>query len=286
MRLQNVFTILALLALAALVFIVVRSLSAPKSHVEAVKIERPAGPSGLPQIYVARENMEVGTFVDAKDLEPHDWPQAAILPTQLRTDQVQQSDLIGTVVRDRIVKGEPLSRDKLVRPGDRGFLSAVLLPGMRAVTIPIDNISSHAGLMLPGDRLDVILTQNIGGTATGGQAHVGETIVRAVRVLAMGSNFSPPTGDKAGSADDHARSATLEVTPKQAEMLSVAAQLGTLSLALRSLPATESDEIEDELATSGADLSKPASPTWGGDVSKAFSGGANVQIMRGSGETQ
>jgi len=285
MRLQNVFTILALLALAALVFIVVRSISAPKPHPEAVKADRPAGPSGLPQIYVARETMEVGSFVSASDLQPHDWPQTAILPSQLRTDQVPQGDLAGAVVRERIVKGEPILSEKLARPGDRGFLAAVLRPGMRAVTIAIENVSSsHSGLLLPGDRIDVILTQNIGGTANGGRAHVGETIVRAVRVLAIGTALSRP--DKADNIDDHPRSATLEVTPKQAEILSVAAQLGQISLALRSLPATESDEMEDELATTGADLTKPSAPTWGGDVSKAFSGGADVQIMRGSGEVQ
>lgn len=284
MRLQNVFTGLAVLALAALVFIVVRSLTAPKPQVQVIKLEKQAS-GQMPQIYVARDSMKVGTFINAGDLEPRDWPEQAILATQLRVDQVPASDLAGAVVRDQIAKGEPILREKLVRPGDRGFLAAVLLPGMRAVTVPLDNITGHSGLLQPGDRVDVILTQDIESKeASAARAHVGETIVRAVRVVAVNAVLNP--AEKSENVDDHPKSATLEVTPKQSEVIAVALKLGTLSLALRSLPATESDELEDDLATTGADLTKPTDPTWGGDVSKAFAGGASVQVMRGSGDQQ
>jgi pilus assembly protein CpaB len=285
MRVQNVFTVLALLALAALVFIVVRSLSAPKPLLAGTKIQRSTGALiKYPQIYVARENLEIGSFLDVKDLEPHDWPEQAIIPSEVRVDQVKASELAGSVVRERMVKGEPIFHEKLVKPGDRGFLSAVLFPGMRAVTIALDNITGHSGLMLPGDRVDIILTQSVGGAASAGEAHVGETIVRAARVLAIGKALKAP--DNPENVDEHPDAVTLEVTPKQAEAVSVAKQLGNLSLALRSLPSTESDRVEDELATTGADLSKPSAPTWGGNVSKALSSGTNVQIMRGSGEHQ
>ncbi len=200
MRLQNVFTVVALLALAALVFIVVRSVFGARPRTEAAKVERVATPNGhLPQIYIAKNTMEVGAFVNASDLEAHDWPEQAILPTELRADQVPTSDLTGAVVRERIERGEPILREKLVRPGDRGFLAAVLLPGMRAMTVAVDNISGHSGLLIPGDRVDVILTQNIGG-ANGGHSHVSETIARAVRVLAMGTQMNPPKSD---NVDDH-----------------------------------------------------------------------------------
>lgn len=278
MRLQNVFTLLALLALAALVFIVVRSLSAPKPQPQTARVEQPAQRGKYPQIYVARENLEVGSFIDANDLEARDWPEQAILPAQVRADQVQPSEIVGSVVRNRMVKGEPILRENLVKPGDRSFLAAALTPGMRAVTIPIDNISGHSGLLLQGDRVDVILTQNVASATTAAQARVGETILRAVRVIAINSTMAAPQNTE--TVDDHPRSVTLEVTPKQAEAVAVARELGTLSLALRSLPQTESDEMEDELATTGADLSKSTAPTWGGNVSKAL-GGTNVQVMRG-----
>src|SRR5262249_918598 len=153
-------TLLAIAAIAALVFIVFRSVVA-KPKAQPVKVEH-VQPGHLPQIYVARATMEIGSFVNAQDLEPRDWPEQAILPSEVRADQVALTDLAGAVVRGRIVKGEPILRDKLVKPGDRGFLAAVLLPGRRAVTVPLDNITGHSGLLLPGDRVDIILTQKIG----------------------------------------------------------------------------------------------------------------------------
>jgi pilus assembly protein CpaB len=285
MRLQNVFTFLALFALAGLVFVVVRSLSAPKPPSQAPKVEqaRPTPTHGT-QILVARNDLGVGSFVTANDVETHDWPESAILPSQLRADQIPVSDIVGSVVRERMVKGEPVLRDKLVHPGDRGFLAAVLLPGMRAITIAVDNVSSHSGLLLPGDRVDIILTQNLTNANSPARAHVGETIVRAARVLAVGTAMAPP-GKAGENVDDRARTMTFELTPKQAEMLFVATQIGQISIALRSLPATAADELEDQEATSGADLTKPTSPTWGANVSRALSGGPSIEIMRGTSGT-
>jgi pilus assembly protein CpaB len=284
MRLQNVFTIVALAALAALVFLVVRSITAPGQNAgRATNVERQgAAQSNLPQIWVARDDLKVGSFVAARDLEAHDWPPSAILPGQLRVGQVKASEIAGAVVRQRIAKGEPVLMAKLVKPGDRGFLSAVLLPGMRAVSIGVDSVSADSGLVLPGDRVDVILTQRIGGSDAPGRAHVSETILRAVKVLAVGTRLSPPADSK--EVDDRPKTVTLQVTPKQAQALEVASSIGSLSLSLRSLPQTKADAMEDELATKSADLSKPKTPMWASDVSHALSGGGGggVQIMRGS----
>ena len=281
MRLQNLFTIVALVALAALVGLVVRSLVSPGPRVEATNVER-QGPaqSNLPQIWVVRETLEVGTFIEQADFEARDWPQAAILPDHLRVGTVQPGDISGAVVRERMVKGEPVLMAKIVRPGERGFLAAVLLPGMRAVSIGVDSVSANSGLVLPGDRVDIILTQNLTDNGSSGRSHVGETIVRAARVLAVGKDLNAPADSK--DVDERPRTMTLEVTPKQAEAVSVAASLGDIKLALRSLSATSSDQEEDALATSGADLNKPDEPTWADSVSKALGSGSNMQVMRGS----
>ena len=285
MRLQNLFTIVALVALAALVGLVVRSLvSHPRTT--ATNVERQAAAqSNLPQIWIARQTLDVGTFIDPADLEAQDWPQAAILPDHLRVGSVQPNDIAGAVVRERITKGEPILMAKIVRPGERGFLASVLLPGMRAVSVGVDSVSANAGLVVPGDRVDVILTQNLqsSGSDQAGRAHVGETIVRAARVLAVGKDLNAPADSK--DVDERPRTVTLEVTPKQAEEIAVATALGDIRLALRSLPQTASDKAEDELATSGADLSKPDEPTWAANVSKALGLGNNVQVMRGSAES-
>jgi pilus assembly protein CpaB len=285
MRLQNLFTIVALVALAALVGLVVRSLVAPAQRA-ATNVSRSAPvETNLPQIWVARQDLEIGSFVEQADFEARDWPQAAILPDQLKVGTVQPTDISGAVVRQKISKGEPILMAKLVRPGERGFLAAVLLPGMRAVSVGVDSVSANSGLVLPGDRVDLILTQNLGGDGAAGRSHVGETIARAVRVLAVGKDLNAPQDSK--DVDERPHTVTLEVTPKEAERVSVAASIGDLKLALRSLSATASDEEEDKLATTGADLTKPEGPTYANDVSRAlgWGGQGGVAVMHGSSGT-
>ena len=281
MRLQNIFTLVALIALAALVGLVVRSLI-PAQHV-ATNVSR-AGPAetNLPQIWVARQDMQIGSFVDQGDFEAQDWPQAAILPDQLKVGTVQPSDIQGAVVREKINKGEPILMAKLVRPGERGFLAAVLLPGMRAISVGVDSVSANSGLVLPGDRVDLILTQSLSSDTSPGRAHVAETIARAVRVLAVGKDLNAPQDSK--DIDDRPHTVTLEVTPKEADQISVASSMGDIKLALRSLSVTPTDEDEDKLATTDADLSKADHPTFASDVSKAlgWGGQGSVAIMRGS----
>jgi pilus assembly protein CpaB len=278
MRVQSLFTIVALVALAALVGLVVRSL-VPTQRAATTVASKSATPSHLPQIWVAHETLDTGKFIDAADFEAHDWPEAAILPEHLKVGDVQPTDIAGAVTRERIAKGEPILMAKLARPGERSFLAAVLRPGMRAISIAVDSVSANSGLVLPGDRVDIILTQSVAASGGGGR-RVGETIARAVRVLAVGTSLNAPQDSK--DVNDRPSTVTLEVTPKQAEAVSVAAALGDIKLALRSLPATASDQKEDDLASAGADLSKPEHPTWGNDVSSALSGGSNLVVMRGS----
>src|SRR3546814_12773917 len=89
------------------------------------------------------------------------WPQAAIGPDHFVKGQINLQELVGSVVRQSIAQGEPLIPARIVRPGDRGFLAAILTPGMRAVTVAINATSGIAGLIFPGDRVDLILTHAI-----------------------------------------------------------------------------------------------------------------------------
>ena len=92
--------------------------------------------------------------------------------------------LLGTVVRNPITAGQPLTQGALVGPNDRGFLAAALGPGMRAVTVPVSTTSGVAGFVFPGDRVDMVLTQEVTGGGDGPPLKVSETIVRNLRVLA------------------------------------------------------------------------------------------------------
>jgi pilus assembly protein CpaB len=144
--------------------------------------------------------------------------------------------MIGAVVRKRIATGEPLTDGAVVKPGERGFLAAVLEPGMRAVSVPITPASSNSGLIFPGDRVDLILTQSlIESESEGSVRRVSETVLNDIRIIAMGTETSDDP--EAGQAHEKAKTATLEVTPSQAEKVALLTELGKLSLSLRSLAA-------------------------------------------------
>src|SRR5690606_9717409 len=90
--------------------------------------------------------------------------------------------LNGTVVRNAITAGQPLTKGAIVSPGDRGFLAAALGPGMRAVTIPVSSLTGVAGFVFPGDRVDLMLAQSV--KCDGQALKISETVLRSPRVLA------------------------------------------------------------------------------------------------------
>jgi pilus assembly protein CpaB len=156
------------------------------------------------------------------------------------------SKLLGTVVRYPITAGQPMTRGALVGPQDRGFLAAALGPGMRAVTVPVNASSSVAGFVFPGDRVDIVLTQEVGG-GEGPPLKVSETVVRNVRVLATDQRIDSKGED--GKTEVRTFSnVTLEATPRIAEKIAVAQSVGQLSLSLRSI-ADNTAELERAIAS-------------------------------------
>lgn len=220
-------------------------------------------------VLVAREDLAVGQFIKDSDLSWEPWPEEAISPNYAVEGQVAIQSLFGAVTRNRISGGEPIALSSLVRPGERGFLSAVLGPGMRAVTVPINPRSGIAGFIYPGDRVDLILTHRYEpeseGIETGDRAEhrtVSETVLLDLRVLAIDQSL----GDFEGAARMGSL-ATLEVTPQQAEMINVLLELGTLSLSLRSLADPEQPGVLAALADRGISLAlgmeAPEAPYFG-----------------------
>jgi pilus assembly protein CpaB len=155
-----------------------------------------------------------------------------------KTAATKDDDFIGAVVRQGIRAGEPILKAQLVKPQERGFLSAVLNAGRRAIAVPITNVTGIAGFVFPGDHIDLILTHAMQGQPndTVSQRRASVTIVKDVRVLALDQDAN----DQAEGKPIVAKVATMEVTPKQAEILTLALQIGTISLSLRSL----SDEMD------------------------------------------
>lgn len=209
-------------------------------------------------VLVAAANLPTGLFIKEEHLRWQAWPADGVDPNYLLQDKTDLATLIGSVVRRGIAAGEPIIAGKVVKPGDRGFLAAVLKPGMRAVTFGISETSGVAGMVFPGDRVDMLLTHDLpGGEGEGGQSRrASETVLENVRILAIGRQLNDQ-----GQEPVSGKTATIEVTPKQAEMVAVLVELGRLSLALRSLSDEEVEASGRLLMSSNAPDAESGLPT-------------------------
>lgn len=172
-----------------------------------------------------------------------------------------EGDFVGAVVRRTLQPGDILTAGLIVKPNEAGFLPSVLGPGMRAVSIAVGVAEGTSGLIVPGDRVDVILVQHFGepGMALP-QRSVSETVLRNLRVIAVDQTISTEPRTKAGETHI-AKTVTLEVTAPQAEVVTVAMQLGKLQLALRNAADNAASGWIGETTS-----------TWGSDVSPALRG--------------
>lgn len=223
---------------------------------EALEAESRAKKVGT-YILVAARDLPTGGFVRVEDLRWQSWPDSDVHDTYLRQDKDKLESLAGAVVRQHIAAGAPVTLGQVIKPGDRGFLAAVLNPGMRAVSVPVTATSGISGLVFPGDRVDLVLTHAIRDPRSSAPPrNASETVLTDLRVLAVDQT----TDDKDGKPV-LARTVTFEVTPHQAEMVEVASELGKIALSLRSL----AQEDQDSSATpAGGDV---VTYTWDSDVS-------------------
>lgn len=232
--------------------------------------------SDLSEVLVAEIDIPAGRFIKAQNLRWQVWPSDDIPENYLIKGRAEKDAMVGAVVRRGLSAGQPITKGIVVKPGDRGFLAAVLSPGQRAVSVPINATSGNSGLIFPGDRVDLILTQTLESADGDLTRRVSETVLSNIRVIAMGVN----TGDAAKEGKNHekARTATIEVTPRQAESVTLITELGKLSLSLRSLAINE-----EEAAVASENYE---TPTWDKDVSSVLRSGnlptSRLLVLRGS----
>ncbi len=213
-----------------------------------------------PQVLVATRALPVGTIMTAEAFRYQPWPEELVEQAYFIKDDetsTPMEQLVGTVVRNAVTAGQPITQGSLVKPGDRGFLAAALGPGMRAITVPVSALTGVAGFVFPGDRVDLMLTQNVAGD-TGPALKVSETIMRNLRVLATDQRSKSSVDEKGNTIVDKYKLVTLEVTPSIAEKITVAQSIGTLSLSLRSL-ADNAAELEQALASGAINVPEGAS---------------------------
>jgi Flp pilus assembly protein CpaB len=183
----------------------------------------------LAQVLVARTAVSLGQIVNEGNFRWQDWPKEAVgasfITKASRPDAI--SALTGAVARAPLLAGEPITDEKLIKPGGGGVLAAILTPGMRAVSTKISEQTAAGKLILPNDHVDVILIRR----TQGGEGHVSEVLFRNVRVLAIGQTIEAREGKKGSEGNV----ATLELTPAQAEQLALANTVGEITLVLRSI---------------------------------------------------
>lgn len=258
---KKLILLVAALVIAALTAFMARTMFSGGEPAPAASA-KPPEPTG-PQVLVATRGLPVGTIITADAFRYQPWPkelvEAAYFMKPDGGEETGTKDLLGTVVRNPITAGQPLTKGALVFPGDRGFLAAALGPGMRAVTVPVSALTGVAGFVFPGDRVDMVLTQNVAGQGTGDTLKVSETIIRNLRVLATDQRSQPAKDEQGNTIVSEYKLVTLEVTPRLAEKIAVAQTIGTLSLSLRSL-ADNAAELEQALASGSVDLPKGTSP--------------------------
>ncbi|MEQ8558609.1 MAG: Flp pilus assembly protein CpaB [Henriciella sp.] len=213
---------------------------------EPVVIEREVEVSST-KVLVSRGDMRVGSLLTPEDFEWSDWPEKALNAAYFTQEDNPGAveDLSGSVVKSPLLAGEPVVAQKIVKKGETGFMAALLRPGMRAISVEISPETASAGFILPDDRVDVILTYEVEVITDRGPSDttLTRTVLENARVLAIDQIF----GEQDGMSVLTGSTATLELGPKQAELLAHASRLGRISLALRSV----ADADENDGATTG-----------------------------------
>jgi pilus assembly protein CpaB len=295
MRARTVILLLVALVLAGGTTMMARVWLASQRAVRQEAAAPLAVPTPAKSVLIVRSPIQRGQILRPDDLAWEPWPEGGIDKNYILLGTRTPQAYSGWVARQPISAGEPLTEAKIIAPGNRGFLAAVLHPGMRAVSVPVTVTSGIAGFVFPGDSVDLIVTYSVQdrpqpGQATGGAVYehkISETVLRDIRVIAIDQKLD----SKAGEAVI-AKTATFEVTPKQSEIVALASEMGKLSLSLRSL-VPGPGELKHEVNTSSFEA--PSTPlsethTLDSDVSPLLaspavtaqgSSDAGVTILRG-----
>jgi pilus assembly protein CpaB len=257
---RKLILLVGALVVAAITAFMARTLmvGTPAPVTNAAPAAAPQPQQNTTEILVATRALPPGTILDPQAVKYVPWPTEMIegsyykRPTDIKSLQ-------GTVVRFAIPAGQPMTQGSLVKPGDRGFLAAALSPGMRAVTFPVDTKSAVAGFVFPGDRVDLILTQDVPGGGDGPPLHASETVLRNLRILATDQRTDKQTDDKGNTVVVTYSTVTVEATPKLAEKIAVMQDVGKLSLSLRSIADNEG-ELEEAIASGDAKVPEGDDP--------------------------
>lgn len=214
--------------------LIAKRLAAPPPA-ERVEVETRVGTI---DVLVASKEIRLGDAVGSGDMKWQAWPQTAVSQGYVtrERDAKAVSSLSGSIARAPFLEGEPIKEQKLIKASEGGVMAAILDKGMRAISTPIREETAAGGFILPNDRVDVIVSRRVRNGR--GEDYVSDTVLRNVRVLAIGQTIEQKGSEKVANG----KTATLELTPRQAETLALARSMGEISLSLRSLSDTNQQE--------------------------------------------
>jgi pilus assembly protein CpaB len=256
---RKLILLVGALFVAAITAFMARNLMVGASAPTAGAAPVPTAPANTTEVLVATRALPVGTILDAESVKFVAWPKELVEGAYFIKGESEPGKLQGTVVRFAIPAGQPITQGALVKPGDRGFLAAALGPGMRAVTVPVSQQNAVAGFVFPGDRVDLILTQEVAGGGDGPPLKASETVLRNLRVLATDQRTDKQTDEKGNTVVSAYSTVTVEATPKIAEKIAVAQTVGSISLSLRSI-ADNPAELEEAIASGEVDVPADGDP--------------------------
>ncbi len=233
------------------------------------------------QVLVAARTIGTGKVLVADDLRYDKWPKAIATGQNIVARKGKEDPLkshVGYVARRDLFEGEPIGASAVFKPDGANKFSALLAPGMRAITITMTAESAIAGLAVPGDRVDVVLTSDVsrfGASQPGAGSgefvrYAAEVVLENVRLLAIDQTLTRETAGKekeAPKTSSVGKTATVEVSAEQAEKLILAGQMGKLSLVLRSV--ATAPEARPDLYTTDVETSAVLSKLVGRGKSKA-----------------
>jgi pilus assembly protein CpaB len=196
-------------------------------------------------VLVATKDLQMGEKLIGGSIGWQSWPKKMVSGLMITSEAQPDAKTKYETARARsaIFEGEPILDKKLVMPDENGFMSAILPKGMRAISVTVSAETGAGGFILPNDRVDVLLTRKVddGSTQKGASS---ETVLTNVRVLAIDQTFRPK-GDEDKEYVVADKTATLELDPRQTEVISMAQDIGQLSLTLRSIRENDGVPLAD-----------------------------------------
>jgi pilus assembly protein CpaB len=196
-------------------------------------------------VLIANTDIGLGTAVSERDMRWQSWPAAAAGSNFIRKNDRPDAihELAGAITRVPFFAGEPIREAKLIKAKGSGYMAAILPSGMRAISVEISPETGAGGFILPNDHVDVILSRRdrMAEKRSGFEVHTSEVILANVRVLAIDQTVEEKNGQRVVVG----KTATLELTQRQAQRLALSRQQGTLSLALRSLVDSDGNRPEE-----------------------------------------